>query len=283
VAGETAWTMPRTPDGQPDLQGTWVNYDATPFQAPDAAGAATTSGAGAADNRVELEPVTQPGDVFFNANVGSGTNVSISPRRSLVVDPPSGIVPVMPWALQKAAYDFAHVHESWEHLPAQTRCIAQGAGRMFPGPVDRGYEIVQAPGVVMIVYEIMNTARIIPVDGSPHLPPNVRLWDGDSRGRWEGDTLVVDVTNFNAQGSMYTGTRDHRTVPQSEGLHLVERFRRVSADTINYAITIEAPAVFARAWTLAGPLIRDDTYRMFEYACHENNQSVMEAVLSAGP
>jgi len=295
AADGTTWTVPRTADGQPDLQGTWHNYDATPFEAPAAAdppadppaagGRGRAGGRGAegpGGRGAGGEAAGAPGAPLFG---GSGPRPpTVPPRRSMVVDPPNGIVPVQPWAEQKAAYDLAHVNDSWEHLSAWERCIARGPGGMFPTFADSAYQILQTPGSVTIVYEIMSVPRVIPVDGSPHLPSSIRLWNGDSRGHWEGDTLVVDVTNFNDKGSVATGARAGRIrgVPHTEALHVVERFTRVSDDTINYAVTIEDPKVYASPWTVAGPLLRDDTYRMFESACHEGNQSYIETTLAAG-
>jgi hypothetical protein len=143
---------------------------------------------------------------------------------------------------------------------------------------------VQVPGTVVIVHEILGEPRMIPVDGSAHLPARIRLWNGDSRGRWEGDTLVVDVTNFNDKGSIATNAAAQRIrgIPHTEALHLVERFTRVSDDTLNYEVTIEDPKVYAAPWTVAGPMIRDDTYKMYESACHEGNQRYIETTLNAG-
>ena len=264
AAGKQPWTAPRTPDGQPDLQGTWLNYEATPFEAREVAGG--------------------PGGGGEAAGGGGQRKPLVPPRRSMVVDPPSGIVPVMPWAEQKRAYDLAHVNDSWEHLSTWERCITRGPGGMFPTNADSAYQIVQAPGYVAIVHEILNAPRIIPVDGSSHLPPNVRLWNGDSRGHWEGDTLVVDITNFNDKGSIATNAAALRIrgIPHSEALHVVERFTRVSDDTINYEATIEDPKVYTAPWKVAGPLTRDDTYKMYESACHEGNQLFMETTLGAG-
>ncbi len=300
AADATTWTLPRTPDGQPDLQGMWLNYEATPFEAPEASRARAAADAGerppaaarggAGGRGAEIAGGRGGGGAAAGAGGapifggGSQRRPLVPPRGSMVVDPPNGIVPVMPWAEQKRAYDLAHVNDSWEHLSTWERCITRGPGAMFPTNADSAYQIVQTPGYVTIVYEILNAPRIVPVDGSSHLPSNVRLWNGDSRGHWEGNTLVVDITNYNDKGSIATNAAALRIrgIPHSEALHVVERFTRVSDDTINYEATIEDPKVYTAPWKVAGPLTRDDTYKMYESACHEGNQLYVETTLAAG-
>jgi hypothetical protein len=196
----------------------------------------------------------------------------------MVVDPPNGIVPVMPWAEQKRAYDLAHVNDSWEHLSTWERCITRGPGRMFPTVADSAYQIVQTPGYVTIVHEIMNAPRIIPVDGSSHLPSHIRLWNGDPRGHWEGNTLVVEVTNQNDRTWLDSHGSFH-----SDALRVVERFTPVDANTIRYEATIEDPKVFTRPWKIAMPLNRNDQagLELWEEACHEGERSV-EGMLRGG-
>ena len=122
-------------------------------------------------------------------------------RRSMVVDPPDGRVPVMKWAEDKRDYDLAHLEDHYVHESVWVRCITRGVpGAMFPAGYNNGYEIIQIPGYVIIAYEMIHDTRIIPLDGRPHVGPNIRLWNGDARGRWEGNTLVVDTTNFNDKG-----------------------------------------------------------------------------------
>jgi hypothetical protein len=144
---------------------------------------------------------------------------------------------------------------------------------MFPAAYNNGYRIVQSPGYVTILYEMIHDARPIPTDGSAHLPSSVRLWDGDSRGHWEGDTLVVDISNYNGKGDIATNAASARMrgIPASDELRVVERFTRVSDKTLNYEVTITDPKVYTSPWKIAMPLTRDDNYQMFEYACHEGN------------
>jgi hypothetical protein len=154
---------------------------------------------------------------------------------------------------------------------------------MFPAGYNNAYQITQTPGYVFILYEMIHEPRIIPLDGRPHVPSNVRQWNGDSRGHWEGNTLVVDTTNYNNQGSIATNAASGRIkgIPQSEALHVVERFTRTDADTIMYEATIEDPDVYTKPWKIAIPLTRDDGYKIYEYACHEGNHAV-ENILRGG-
>ncbi|HLF13104.1 MAG TPA: DUF3500 domain-containing protein [Gammaproteobacteria bacterium] len=259
-----AWTPSRTPDGQPDLQGTWVNFDSTPFEAGEAPRAQT--------------------DVNPPSHWTDHDSPLSAQRRSMVVDPPDGRVPVMRWAEDQRDYHLAHIPDAPEHETPWVRCITRGVpGGMFPAGYNNGYEIIQIPGYVVIVYEMIHDTRVIPLDGRPHIGSGIRMWNGDSRGRWEGDTLVVETTNYNDKGSIATSaaTGRIRGISHSEELHVVERFTRVSADAINYVVTITDPKVYTQPWTVALPLNRDDTYVMFEYACHEGNLALPNA-LSAG-
>jgi hypothetical protein len=262
------WTQPRTPDGQPDLQGTWTNYTSTPFEVPDESD----------------RPDFYGGDVD---GTGRGTGPSsflndtsdrkLTKARSLVVDPPSGRVPIMPWAEEVRNYRLTHIQDDWVNFTPWERCITRGVpGGIFPAGYGSGYQILQGPGYVAIVYEMIHEARMIPIDGRPHLGQSFRLWNGDSRGRWEGNTLVVDITGYNDKGTVATNvaTQRVRAIPQSEQLHAVERFTRVDENTINYEVTIEDPKVFTSPWKVAMPLHREQDYQLFEYACHEGNRAV---------
>ncbi len=270
----TAWTAPRTPDGQPDIQGMWTNYTNTPFEVADESDkpafyGGDTDGKGAG---------TGPG--FIADTFGR----KLARERSLVVDPPSGRVPIMPWAEKQRDYRLLHIQDDWVNFTPWERCITRGVpGGIFPPGYGAGYQILQGPGYVAIVYEMIHEARIIPLDGRPHLHSSFRLWNGDSRGRWEGNTLVVDVTNYNDKGNVATNaaTQRVRSIPQSDQLHVVERFTRVDEKTMNYEATIEDPKVFTAPWKVAIPLVLEPDYKIFEYACHEGNHAVPNT-LSAG-
>jgi hypothetical protein len=195
-------------------------------------------------------------------------------RPAMVVDPPDGKVPVMKWAEDKRAYDLDHVADNWVHQTPWERCITRGipAG-MFPAGYNNAYQFIQTPGYVVIVYEMIHATRVIPLDGRPHLGANIRSWDGDARGHWDGTTLVVDTTNYNDKGSIATSaaTGRIRGIPQSEALHVVERFTPVDANTIIYRVTVDDKNVYTKPWTVEMPLTRDSKYQMFEYACQEGN------------
>jgi hypothetical protein len=205
-------------------------------------------------------------------------------RRSMVVDPPSGRVPVRPEAEARRDHNLIHLTDSWEHHTPWERCITRGVpAGIFPPGYGAGYRILQAPGYVVILYEMIHEARIIPLDGRPHASPAIRLWNGDSRGRWEGNTLVVEVTNYNDKGSIATNiaTQGMRGIPQSEALKVVERFTLVGPDTIQYEVTVEDPHIYTAPWKVAMPMNRDRSYQIFEYACHEGNYGLVNS-LSAG-
>ncbi len=295
AAGQSAaktWTPPRTPDGQPDLQGIWTNPTITPFERPVELGnkqfltaqEAAELEKQAAANRVDAPP--KEGDVGAYNQVwfDSGTKVVSTRQTSLVVDPPDGRVPVKPSAEAKRDYDLAHSADSWEYMSIWDRCITRGVpAGMFPAGYNNAYQIVQLPGYVVLLYEMIHEARIIPLDGGPHINQNIRQWNGDSRGRWDGNTLIVDTTNYNGKGWIATSAATGRIkgIPQSEKLHVVERFTRIDPDTIQYEVTIDDPDVYTRPWKVAVPLERDPNYQIFEYACHEGNHAV-ENVLSGG-
>ena len=267
------WAPTRTPDGQPDIQGVWTNYDNTPFETFDPSDtphiyAGYPSGKSTGPNAFPVD--------------ASGRQ--LTRRRSLVTNPPNGRVPVQKWAEAKRDHDLARVNDSWEYQTPWERCITRGVpGGMFPAAYNAGYRILQTPGYVVILYEMIHEARIVPLDSRPHFPSQVRLWNGDSRGRWEGHTLVVEVRNYNNKGNIATNvaTQRIRALPQSEELHVIERFTPVDANTINYEVTVHDPKVFNGPWTVALPLTREDQHQLFEYACHEGNHG-MRNQLSAG-
>ena len=288
------WTPLRTTWGEPDLQGTWTNETITPFERPASLvntpfltdAEATALEARAAHQRESADDSARPGDVGSYNQVwfDSGTKVVSTRQSSLVVEPSDGRVPLRPEALrQREEYD-ARNGDAPEFMSPWDRCITRGIpGGFFPAGYNNGYQILQVPGYVVIHYEMIHAARIIPTDGRAHLPSHLRSWDGDSVGRWEGDTLVVDVTNYNGKGWIATNAAAGRMrgVLQSDALHVVERFTRVSAGTIHYEVTIDDPKMYTRTWKVAIPLERDDEYRLFEYACHEGNHAVENVLRSS--
>jgi hypothetical protein len=288
----TTWSPTRTPDGQPDLQGIWTNATLTPFERPAAlAGKATLTEQEAAaienrasENRVDGPPRAGDTGSYNQAFFDSGTTWLSTRQSSLVVEPSNGKVPVKPSAEAQRDYDLAHVADSYVYQTSWERCITRGVpAGMFPAGYNNAYQILQTPGYFVIFSEMIHEARVIPLDGRPHLPPSVRQWNGDSIGHWEGDTLVVDTVNYNGKGMIATSaaTARIRSVHESEALHVVERFRRVDADTIGYEVTIDDPNMFSAPWKVSMPLTRDANYLIYEYACHEGNYA-MEDILRAG-
>jgi hypothetical protein len=263
---DTKWVVARTPDGQPDLQGVWTNYDPTPFERLSAA------------EERPRDPAVSTADWLVQDSPRS-------PRRpSMVVDPPDGRVPLKPEAIAQRDAMLASDSGSLEHYGPWERCITRGVpGSMWPSAYNNGHKIIQTPGYVVLQSEMIHEARVIPLDGRPHLPSGLRSWDGDSRGRWEGDTLVVDTTNFNGKGWIATHAAAGwlRGIRESEAAHIVERLTRVDENTIQYDATIDDPNVYTRPWKLAFPLNKDDRYRIFEYACHEGNHA-LENMLRMG-
>jgi hypothetical protein len=263
------WQPGRTPDGQPDIQGTWLNFDATPFEAPDA-------------NPAPPRVSGQPGaDINPAPEFADHTHQVSQRRRSMVVEPADGRVPVLEWAEKKRDYDLEHIPDAPEHETPWVRCITRGypAG-MFPAGYNNAYQIIQTPGYVVLVLEMIHETRIIPIDGRPGLAAAITQWNGEPRGRWEGHTLVVESTNYNDKGSIATSaaTGRMRGIPQSSSMKVTERFTPTGPDTIDYRVTIDDPKVYARPWTVQLPLNRDDSYQMFEYSCQEGNYAMANAL-----
>ncbi len=280
----------RTPDGQPDLQGIWTNATITPFERPaNLAGKQTLTEEEAvalerqsAKNR-DNPPPPREGDVGTDTWLELGTKVVSTRQTSLVVDPSDGRIPLTPEAEKIHAFQLAHNADSYEYMSLWDRCVTRGMpGAMFPGGSDNAYQIIQTPGFVVIAHEMIHEAQVIPLTDK-HLSAGARQLNGDSIGHWEGKTLVVDTTNFNGHGQISTSAATGRmkAMPQTENLHVVERFTRTDANTIDYRVTVEDPKMYSKPWTVSLPLTRDDKYRMYEYACHEGNQATI-LELSAG-
>ena len=289
-----AWTA-KTPDGQPDLQGVWTNATITPFERPTALGAkavlseeeaAALEKQTAVQRQAADEGPGRKGDVgaYNQFWMDSGTKVLATRQTSLVVDPPDGRVPATPAAERRRDENLARSFDSYEYMSVWDRCITRGMpGGMFPAGYNNAYQILQIPGYVVILHEMIHEARIIPVDGRPHVANGIRLWNGDSRGHWEGNTLVVETTNFSDRGWVATSAATGRVkgIPQTESLHVVERFTRVDRNAINYEVTVTDPTIYTKPWTVKFPLSSDPDYHIYEYACHEGNHAVPN-ILSGG-
>jgi hypothetical protein len=285
-----AWTPPKTASGEPDLQGMWTTTTTAPFERPAQFGnRPLLTDEEYAQAERQLGRVLEA-DGVETVSAGARTTTGppahwnerasrVSRQTSLVVEPADGRVPVTAAAEAKRDHDLAYV-DSWEYMSPWDRCITRGmpAG-MFPGLYGNVYEIVQSPGYVAIVAEMIHETRIIPTNGQPR--PNIRQWSGVSIGRWQGNTLVVETTNFNNKGWIGTNLATGRIkgIPQSDALRVIERFTRVDANTIQYEITINDPQWYTSPWKVTFPFTRDPTAQMFEYACHEGNYA-MSNILS---
>ena len=297
VAG--TYTVPRTPDGQPDLEGMWNNETLTPFERPTSMGnrAFLTAEEEAARNQqsderraaadapseVRTEPLPAGGNIgaYNQFWFDPGRRVLSTRQTSMVVDPPDGRVPVKAWAQAARAYHLAHGGDSYEHMSVWDRCLSRGVpGSMFPAGYNNAYRILQTPDYVTIIYEMIHDVRIIPLDDRAHIDSAITLWMGNSRAHWDGDTLVVETRNFHNRGWIASSAAGGRIkgIPTSKALHVVERFTRVSEDTIMWDMTVEDANVYTRPWTVSMPLTNRPAYQMYEYACHEGNWAVRNAL-----
>ena len=287
VSAQNGWTPPLTPDGQPNIQGVWTNFDPTPFEAPndiDLERLAPLAAWFPGTNRPQRppEPSAEPRQPSPWGD-GPGSAPRNERRQSMIIDPPSGRAPLRESAIAKRNQNLITLTDGWLNHTPWERCITRGIpGGMFPGGYGAGYQILQAPGYVVIFYEMIHEARIIPLDGRSALPDDIRLWNGDPRGHWDGNTLVVETANYNDQGTIGTNiaSRGLRGIQQSDRLTIVERFTFVDSDTVNYEVTIDDPGPFTAPWTVAMPLNRDNGYQIFEYACHEGNYGLDNSLRS---
>ena len=298
TADAGTWKMERTPDGHPDMQGVWANNTVTPLERPEvwkdkktlseaeikelqAVAAQIYDNDGDAQFgedliRAILQKITKPGS--YDPGTGNYNQFWIvgrdwhDRRTSLLTDPADGkLPPMVPAAKARREKDRetrkAHAFEDPEMFPTGERCVNFGVPRIGAG-YNSYFSIVQSANYVTVMAEMAHDARIIPTDGRPHAPKAIRNWNGDSRGHWEGDTLVIDTTNFSSK-SDFMGSR--------ENLHLIEKFTRVSKDILNWEITVDDPSTWTKPWTMMIPLARKDEL-IYEYACHEANES-MEGML----
>ena len=284
------WTPLRTPWGDPDLQGTFTNSNeyATPLERPDRfAGRRIDDITGE-----ELASIRRAAEQQAIAGLAPGPrgpdywwleNLDLSKRNQpwLVVDPPDGKIPALTPDAQRRAQN-ARVRSSFiggarlnspDDFGLLERCITRSVpGSMIPVMYGNNYQIVQTPGYVVITYEIVHEARVIPVDGRPHVGQAIREYMGDARGHWDGDTLVVETTNFNELAAYRGGS------PAT--LRVVERFTRVAPDRINWTATIDDRATWVRPWTIAMPLTLDRT-GVYPFECHEGNYGLVNILKAA--
>jgi hypothetical protein len=274
------WKAPRTVWGDPDLQGQWNSQTSTPLERPLEGALAQKTDLSEEEaetlesaNRASVDEAPRAGDPgTYNAfwrDYGKPLK-----RTSLIVDPPDGrIPPLTPEAKKRIAAERADratrgpndSPDTYTDLSPWTRCISRGwngIGSWYSS----NYQIFQTQGYVVVLQELIHEPRIIPLDGRSHIPQGIPQWMGDSRGHWDGDTLVVETTNFDPRTN-YQGSR--------ETLHLIERYTRVGPDTIDYQFTVDDPTTFTRPWTAMRPATRvKDGISIFEYACHEGNYAM---------
>ena len=292
-AGDASWMAPRTPFGHPDLQGIWTNNSATPMQRPKVLGdrAELTEEelaqlqAQVAEFRDNEQAGDLLGDRLFQQALGNSkyqdfdvvtgnynafwlVERELDSRTSLIVDPPNGrFPPLTPAAQERAAerraYLRDHPSDGPEDRTLGDRCLHFGAPRLGAG-YNSYFHILQTADHFTILQEMGHEARVIPLDGRPHVDDGIRLWNGNARGRWEGETLVVETTNFSPQA---------RYQEASENLRMVERFTRIAPDTIEQEVTLADPTTWTQPWTVVIHL-RQTEDPLFEYACHEGNYAM---------
>jgi len=289
-----AWTAPRTPDGQPDLQGVWTNNTVTPLERPkDLIGKEFYTDAELAagmkkeherlDLNVEEGRPTEPGtadDVHYDfSEYGldrAQTKLAWNKRTSIIVGADGIIPPLTPEAAKRRAEHRAkargHQFDGPENMSLSARCIARAnvGPPLLPAAYNSNLQIVQGAGYVVIEAEMIHDARIIPTDGRPHIAKNVKQWMGDSVGHWEGNTLVIDTTNFT----------DRNPFEDAQNVHVVERLTRVAPDTILYQFTVEDPGMWTKPWSGELPITKMQG-QLYEYACHEANYGLVNTLRGA--
>ncbi len=292
-AAGKAWTPPRTPDGKPDLQGVWGNATLTPLERPKKLGAKEFY---TDQEFAELAKGVREGKIGDEAELGAARDQDLrydlsvygfdltkakfasNKRTSLIVGPEGTVPPLLPEArkrnAERAAKNKGHEFDGYENRPLSERCILMAQERipMLPGADDNNLlQIVQGPGYVSLLHEIDHSTRVIPTDGRPHISQNIRQYQGDSVGHWEGNTLVVDTTNF-TDLTAFRGS--------GEKLHLVERFSRADDNTLRYQFTAEDPATWDRPWTAEIPMAKAQG-PVYEWACHEGNSMIVTILRGA--
>jgi len=289
--GQKSYTPPRTPYGQPDLQGVWDFRTITPLERPkelgtkaffnDEEAAKYEKEENQRQNRDLIDP--EQGGLFYPPGgvvpynefwYDRGSKVAGTKRTSLIVDPPDGRLPAWTPEWQKRAEAHAAalrndqlghpLADSWEDRPLQERCIVglNAGPPMIPGAYNNNVQLLQTPGYVVILNEMVHNARIVPLEGRPH--GSVRQWNGDSRGHWEGNTLVLDTTNFKRETSLEGS---------SANTHLIERFTRTDGNTLLYEFTVDDPTMWTRPWRAVIPMSKSED-PIYEYACHEANYAL---------
>ncbi|HEX4135377.1 MAG TPA: hypothetical protein VHY84_12260 [Bryobacteraceae bacterium] len=297
---QSTYTPPKTPWGDPDLQGVWPGNMGVPMQRPTSFGdRATLTEDEFAKKEAQARKQAQADS---ESTVASDSKVGIGPpsywtergtpthQASLIIDPPNGRLPALTAEAQKYRKEtklpgeWRGKADSWEDLNIYYRCISRGVlGSMIPVVYNNGNQIVQSPGYVVLRNEMIHESRVIPLDGRPHPASNVHLVMGDSRGHWEGNTLVVETTNFTdkdaigSNGAGYPGDPGYH----SDQLKIIERFTRTGPKIMEYRATVADPKTWTQPWTILIELARDDNYQILEYACHEGNYAMSDILSGA--
>jgi len=294
TSSKANWTPPKTSWGDPDLQGQWPATANIPMQRPATLGerAELTD-----EELAERESRAKKQAAEDGEEVAKGGDVTINPpsywvergkpvrQASLVVDPPNGRIPPLTpdgQAQVKAlrgglgpGSHFPDKVDSWEDFDIYSRCITRGVvNSMLPTLYNFGNEILQAPGYVIIRNEMIHETRVIPLDGRPHVGKGIATYMGDSRGHWDGNTLVVETTNLKPQPGVGGGLFSDAAV-------LTERFKRISQNDLSYDLTVNDPKTWTRPWTLHMPYKQDPNYKIYEYACHEGNYMMLDSLSGA--
>jgi hypothetical protein len=284
VLNAQTWKHTLTADGQPDLQGTWNFGSNVPLERPDNLGPKEFyTPQEAAENLkkgFQGDRAVTGGAHYDLAQFGLDPSQAQYPpslRTSMIIGPEGKIPPETPAAQQRyeaeAARQKGHEFDGPESRPLGERCILfpTVGPPMLPFAYNNNLQIFQARGYVAILQEIVHDVRVIPLDAQPHLPASIRQWRGDSRGHWEGNTLVVNTINFDSRGAFFGST---------ESLRVIERFTRTAEDTLLYEFTVEDPATWIKPWTAQLPMMKDPN-RIFEFACHEGNHGMANTLSEA--
>ncbi len=296
---QDGWEPERLADGQPDIQGMWNNTRAmfTPLELPEelagrddltseelrqraaARGNGRIEGSEWRGHENNRGGVGGYGLYWFDWYFDEPSDIG---QASIIVEPPSGRIPERTAdARERIALNMAQLHDSYANMESGDRCISRGVlGMMMPTEYNNGTLVLQAPGYIVFHSEMIHNARIIPIDETPHLDDGIRQWEGDPRGHWEGNTLVIESTNFRAVENMRGPTAGTRS-RQSEAQRIVERLTVVGPNALRYSVTMDDPETYTGGWTASFPYDRDDEYVQFEYACHEGNYSVPNALSGA--
>lgn len=285
-----SWAPPKTPWGEPDIQGLWPSGDwrRVPLQRPEALGTRSTL---TPEEFAEREKQALADSAADSAEFASGdAGLNNSPpsywqdrgsakmQSSLIVDPPNGRLPARTAAAEQriaaraASRQGRGPSDSWEDRSLYERCITRGVMNFLPTLYNNGNEILQSPGVVVIQHEMINETRIVPITDRPF--SNIRTYMGESRGRWEGNTLVVETANY-PPATVISGA------PTSDALRVTERFTRVDAHTLRYEATVDDPQTWVQPWKISFDLTEDPSYPLIEYACHEGNYAMANILRAA--